>query len=173
MRVTANEGAEGTVTDLGVGTFTVAIPQPSLTMREDVDGVVGSGERQHESETHSARRRSVRHHRDEQRAGTVDANTLVITDPIPADTTMYVATTPANPVVFVNGTTASGLTFAYASNVSYSSVGVSGPWTYTPVPDVNGFDAKVRAVRVSPGGIMSAAGAGNPSFTVQFRVRIN
>ena len=36
--------------------------------------------------------------------GTVDANTLVITDPIPANTAMYVATTPGNPVVFVNGT---------------------------------------------------------------------
>ena len=105
--------------------------------------------------------------------GTVDANSLVITDPLPAGTTMYVATTPANPVVFVNGATPSGLTFVYASNVAYSSVGASGPWTYVPVPDADGFDANVRAVQVSPGGVMSAAGTGNPSFTIQFRVRID
>jgi hypothetical protein len=105
--------------------------------------------------------------------GTVDAGTLVITDPIPTGAAMYVATTSGNPVVFVNGTPASGLTFAYASHVAYSSVGTSGPWDYPPVPDVNGFDPLVRAVRISPAGVMSAAGSGNPSFTIQFRVRIN
>ena len=39
--------------------------------------------------------------------------------------------------------------------------------------DADGFDANVRAVQVSPGGVMSAAGTGNPSFTIQFRVRID
>ena len=105
--------------------------------------------------------------------GTVDSGTLVITDPIPTDASMYVATTSGNPVVFIDGATASGLTYTYASHVSYSSTGASGPWTYTPVPDANGFDPQVRAVRISPAGIMSAAGTGNPSFTIQFRVRIN
>jgi len=56
--------------------------------------------------------------------------------------------------------------------VTYSNVGASGPWTYTPVPDANGFDAAVRAIRVAPAGTMSAAGGGNPSFTLQFQVRI-
>jgi len=107
--------------------------------------------------------------------GAVDADSLTITDPIPANSVMYVATTPANPVVFVNGSgsAASGLTFNYATHVQYSSTGASGPWTYTPVPDANGFDAAVRAVRIAPGGTMSAAGAGNPTFTIQFRIRIN
>ena len=50
--------------------------------------------------------------------GAVDANTLVLTDPIPANTSMYVATTPANPVVFVNGCTPSGLTYNYPTQVS-------------------------------------------------------
>ena len=102
--------------------------------------------------------------------GTVDAGTLVITDPIPANSIMYVA--GAGPVVFLNGTTASGLTFTYASHVTYSSVGSTGPWNYTPAPDVNGFDALVRAIRIAPAGVMSAAGAGNPSFTIQFQVKI-
>ena len=32
VRVTGNEGTEGTVTDLGVGNFSVVIPQPSITV---------------------------------------------------------------------------------------------------------------------------------------------
>ena len=67
----------------------------------------------------------------------------------------------------------SGLTYNYATNVTYSSTGASGPWTYTPVPDANGFDPRCGRCASRPAGVMSAAGAGNPSFTIQFRVRIN
>ena len=105
--------------------------------------------------------------------GPVDANTLVITVPIPADAAMYVSTALGSPVVFVNGSTPSGLTFSYPANVSYSLAGVGGGWGYPPAPDVDGFDPAVRAVQISPAGVMSAAGSGNPSFTIQFRVRIN
>ena len=49
----------------------------------------------------------------------------------------------------------------------------AGPFTYTPVPDANGFDPAVRAFRVSPGGVMNATGGGNPNFTIRFRVRVN
>jgi uncharacterized repeat protein (TIGR01451 family) len=103
--------------------------------------------------------------------GAVDANSLVIVDPVPGNTTLDVG--GASPVVFVNGSPVSGLTFNYASHVSYSSVGESGPFTYTPVPDANGYDAAVRAIRIAPAGVMNAAGGGNPAFTLQFRVRIN
>jgi len=96
----------------------------------------------------------------------------VITDAIPAEASLYVSTSAGSPVVFANGPTASGLTFNYASHVTYSSTGVSGPWGYPPSPDANGFDAAVRAVRISPAGVMSAAGGGSPAFTIQFRVRI-
>jgi hypothetical protein len=83
---------------------------------------------------------------------------------------MYVG---ANPVVFINGSPSSGLSYDYVTNVSYSSVGQAGPFDYTPLPDANGFDAAVRAVRIAPGGAMNATGGGNPSFTIQFRVRVN
>jgi uncharacterized repeat protein (TIGR01451 family) len=172
VRVTANEGAEGTISDLGVGTFTVVIPQPSITMVKSstvLSDPTGSANPKRIPLAVVQYDISVTN----SGPGTVDANTLVITDPVPAGTTMYVSTTPANPVVFVNGTTASGLTFVYATHVKYSSVGASGPWAYVPVPDVNGYDANVKAVQVSPAGVMSAAGTGNPSFTLQFRVRID
>jgi len=173
VRITANEGTEGTVTDVGVGNFTVVIPQPALTILET--STVLSDPVNNTTNPKRIPLAVVRYDVTVTNSGpgTVDAGTLVITNPIPADAAMYVATTAGNPVVFVNGAPASGLTFAYASHVAYSSAGTSGPWTYTPVPDVNGFDALVRAVRISPAGVMNAAGGGNPSFTIQFRVRIN
>ncbi len=170
IRVRGNEGVEG-VFDEALDSFVVAYPQPSITMVKSSvllsSPVAGNLKRIPQS--------VVRYDITVTNGGpgAVDANTLVITDPIPANTAMYVATTPANPVVFVNGATPSGLTFNYATQVSYSSTGASGPWNYTPVPDANGFDPVVRAVRIAPGGTMSAAGAGNPSFTLQFRIRIN
>ena len=169
VQVTGYEGVEG-VTDLGVGAFTVVIPQPSLTILKtssvisdpvnlttNPKRIPGAVVAYDVSVTNSG-------------PGTVDSGTLVITDPIPLETAMYVG--GAAPVVFTNGGTPSGLTFSYPANVSYSSVGESGPWGYTPVPDANGFDAAVRAVRIAPAGVMSAAGSGNPSFTVQFRVQV-
>ncbi len=173
VRVTASEGAEGTVTDLGVGNFTVVIPQPSLTIVKT--STVESDPINLATNPKRIPNAVVRYDITVTNSGpgTIDAGTLALTDPIPANSSMYVSTSSGNPVVFSNGTTPSGLTFTYATSVSYSSTGASGPWTYTPVPDANGFDAAVRAVRIAPSGVMSAAGSGNPSFTIQFRVRIN
>jgi uncharacterized repeat protein (TIGR01451 family) len=107
--------------------------------------------------------------------GIVDASTMVITDALPANTTMCVSTLCGNPIVeFIDGSPASGLSFSYASNVSYSNTAGGGaPFTYTPVPDAAGFDSNVKGVRIAPTGTMNATGGGNPAFTVQFRVRIN
>jgi hypothetical protein len=173
VRVTASEGAEGTVTDLGVGNFTVAIPQPNLTIVKT--STVISDPVNIATNPKRIPNAVVRYDitLTNSGPGTIDSGTLVLTDPIPANSSMYVSTGSGNPVVFVNGTTPSGLTFTYATNVSYSSTGTSGPWTYAPVPDANGFDSAVRAVRIAPSGVMSAAGSGNPSFTIQFRVRID
>jgi uncharacterized repeat protein (TIGR01451 family) len=173
IRVTGNEGVEGTVTDLGVGSFTVVIPQPSLTILKT--STVLSDPVNNTTNPKRIPLAVIRYDVTVTNTGpgTVDAGTLVITDPVPTDAAMYVSTGSGDPVVFVNGATASGLTYNYATHVTYSSVGLAGPWTYTPVPDVNGFDAAVRAVRIAPAGVMNAAGSGNPSFTVQFRIRIN
>lgn len=173
VRVTASEGQEGTVTDLGVGNFTVAIPQPTITMVKT--STVLSDPLNNTTNPKRIPSAVVRYDitLTNSGPGTVDSGTLVLTDPVPANSSMYVSTVSGNPVEFINGATASGLTYNYATNVTYSSTGASGPWTYTPVPDVNGFDPAVRAVRIAPTGVMNAAGGGNPSFTIQFRVRIN
>jgi len=172
VRITASEGTEGTVTDLGVGSFTVAIPQPSLTILKT--STVVSDPVNNTTNPKRIPLAEVRYDVTVTNSGpgAVDAGTLVITDPIPTDASMYVSTAAGNPVVFLNGAPASGLSYTYASHVSYSSTGVSGPWGYAPMPDATGFDPLVRAVRISPAGVMNAAGAGDPSFTIQFRVRI-
>jgi uncharacterized repeat protein (TIGR01451 family) len=169
ISVIGNEGVEG-VFDEGLGSFTVVFPQPALTVVKSStvlsSPVAGLPKRIPQA--------VVRYDITVTNSGpgVVDANTLVITDPIPTDSAMYVATTSGDPVVFANGSPVSGLSYTYGTHVTYSNVGASGPWTYTPVPDANGYDAAVRAIRVAPAGTMSAAGGGNPAFTLQFRVRI-
>lgn len=106
--------------------------------------------------------------------GTVDDASLVLTDPVPAGTALYVASGSGPPVEFIDGTTPSGLTFDLPANVRYSNQPGGGPpYDYVPVPDANGVDVNVTGLRVAPGGVMAAAGpGGTPSFTVRFRVRI-
>jgi len=106
--------------------------------------------------------------------GTVDSGSFVMTDPVPASADLYVSTAAGSPVEFIDGVPASGLTFSYAANVAYSNQpGGGAPYSYVPAPDASGFDPAVTGLRVSPSGVMHAAGlAGSPSFTVRLRVRI-
>jgi uncharacterized repeat protein (TIGR01451 family) len=106
--------------------------------------------------------------------GSPDAATLTIVDPIPPNTSLYVAG-PGDPVEFAEGAVASGLAFDAATHVSYSNrPGGAAPFDYTPVPDADGVDPRVTALRVAPGGAMAgASAAGTPSFTIRFRVRVN
>jgi uncharacterized repeat protein (TIGR01451 family) len=171
VQITGFEGVEG-VQDIGVGSFQVAIPRPTLTvvktssvLSDPVNLAVnprripGAVVRYDVTVTNSG-------------PGVVDAGTLVLTDAVPANSSLYVLAA-GNPVAFINGATTSGLSFDYATHVTYSSTGPAGPWNYTPSPDAGGFDPAVRAVRIAPGGSMNAASGGNPSFTLQFRVRID
>lgn len=106
--------------------------------------------------------------------GVVDNASLVLTDPIPAGTSLFVSTAGGPPVEFINGTPASGLAFSYPANVTFSNQPGGGPpYTYVPVPDADGVDPNVTGLRIAPSGTMAATGpGGSPSFTVRFRVRI-
>jgi uncharacterized repeat protein (TIGR01451 family) len=175
-RVTAIEGTEGTVTDFGVAALPVYFPLPSLTVLKSVQtfsdpfnnttnpkAIPGAVLLYTILVTNSG-------------SGAVDNNAMVITDAIPANTTMCVSNLCSNPpVTFACSTTPPcGLTFTYASAVSYSNQpGGVAPFAYTPVPDANGFDANVTGVRINPSGILNGTGGGNPSFNLYFRVRVN
>jgi len=68
----------------------------------------------------------------------------------------------------------SGLTFAYPTNVTFSSQpGGAPPYNYVPVPNGNGADPNVTALRIAPSGAMTGAASGNdPTFSVEFRIRV-
>jgi hypothetical protein len=106
--------------------------------------------------------------------GSVDASTLVLADVVPANAELLVAGAGGDPVQFVDGATPSGLTFSYPTHVTYSNQpGGAPPYSYVPTANGNGVDPNVTALRVAPSGAMSAAaGANQPSFTVEFRVRV-
>ena len=104
--------------------------------------------------------------------GPVDLSSVVITDPLPANISTYVAGTA---VTFTDGAPATGLGYSYPANVGWSkAVGGGAPYTATLTPNVNGYDSAVTGIRIAPTGIMPAASvAGQPSFTIRFRAIIN
>ena len=75
---------------------------------------------------------------------------------------------------FFDGATPSGLSFNYAAHVTYSSQpGGAPPYSYVPAANGNGVDPNVTALRIAPSGAMiGAAGVNQPSFSVEFRVRV-
>lgn len=109
-----------------------------------------------------------------QGIGQVDSGTVEITDPVPANTSLFVDTGSGAPIVFVDGTPSSGLTYNYVTDLRFSNnAGGAAPFNYTPVPDAQGFDPLVTGFQIVFGGAMNgSSGAGDPSFNIVFRVRI-
>lgn len=114
-------------------------------------------------------------------AGTADAASTTITDAVPANMRLYVGDVGgvgSGPVAFTNGATTSGLSYTYTSlasatdGIAFSNNG-GATWTYTPVPDANGYDSNVTNFRVSPTGTFNGAlGGNNPSFQLQLRMQV-
>lgn len=114
-------------------------------------------------------------------AGTADAATTTVTDAVPANMRLYVGDVGgvgSGPVAFTNGATSSGLSYSYTSlasttdGISFSNNGGS-TYTYTPVPDANGYDSNVTHFRISPTGTFNgASGGNNPSFQLQLRMQV-
>ena len=106
----------------------------------------------------------------------VDVDSIVVTDAIPTHTALYVGDLgqPAGPVAFVDGSPVSGLTYmGLGDDIAFANDGPPHSYTYTPVPDAQGFDDQVTAVRINPKGVFSSSVNGNdPQFTLQFRVRL-
>lgn len=117
-----------------------------------------------------------------QGAGTVDADSLVITDPISSDGYLKVIdiTGPGSgPVEFGDGIPSSNITYSFVSladstdDVSFSSDG-GVTYTYTPVVNPTGCDPNVTHIRINPKGTFAAdTGAGSSSAEFSFRVTVN
>ncbi len=109
--------------------------------------------------------------------GTVDADTMFISDPIPANMALQVIDYDGGnpgPVAFVDGSPVSGLTYTFTSlgsstdDVEFSDDGGS-TWTYTPLDSGDGTDPAVTDIRINPKGVFAASGGGDPSFQTRFK----
>ena len=108
--------------------------------------------------------------------GPADSNTVVITEPIPANTELFVndlGGAGSGPVAFTDGAPTSGMTYTFTSlasaadDVSFSNDG-GATYTYTPVPNGNGVDPTVTHININPKGTFQPTS----SFQVRFRVRV-
>ncbi len=115
--------------------------------------------------------------------GVPDSDTLVMSDPIPAYTELFVGDLDgagSGPVLLIDGHAPvnSGLTYIFSGLASATddlefSNDNGASWGYTPVPDIDGYDANVTHIRVNPKGEMRASnGTDHPTFTLRFRVRV-
>jgi hypothetical protein len=115
-------------------------------------------------------------------AGTVDTDSLVITDPVPADGCLKVADIGgpgSGPVQFADGSPSSNITYSFiglsdgSDDVSFSNDG-GITFSYSPVAGLAGCDSNVTHIRINPKGSFAAdTGAGSPSAEFSFRVTVN
>lgn len=112
-------------------------------------------------------------------SGAVDNNTLIITDPIPANTTLFTGNLSGGaPYTFTNGTPSCGLTCNFtALNNTTDCIDFStdNGATWTAVPN-GGYDASINSIRFKPAGSMSGdstLGAPSPNFSLVFKVKVN
>ncbi|WP_299873754.1 hypothetical protein [uncultured Cocleimonas sp.] len=114
-------------------------------------------------------------------AGAADSNSIIITDAIPAHTALYVndiSGAGTGPIRFEDGATPSGLAYNFINlsssidNLSFSDNGGSS-YIYNPTADADGVDTNVTHIRIATTGpFLGNSGAGNPSFKMLFRVKV-
>ena len=178
----ANEGAEG-ITDtaakiFGVGTTDINVKKTSTTTSDPVNASfpksIPNSHVEYSVETINSG------------FGFADNNSVFITDPFPdTQTTFYFGATsaPYDPVQFADGAVASGLTYSFIglSNQTddvqfYSDAGCSVD-VLSPVADASGYDIsvpKIVCIEINPKGDFNGSdGTNDPSFTVNFTVRVD
>ena len=168
VNITANEGSEGTVSDLGTGTFhvvllpSIMVVKSSTIISDPVNGVSASAKAIPGAEVQYTIQVI------NNGSGVADADSIVVTDAVPPNMTMY-ADAAGSAVTF--SCSGCGLTtpWTYGSAVSYSYQPGGGP-PYVFPPTTNGYDPLVTGVRIAPSGTLSAGGA---NFIVQLKMRIN
>jgi hypothetical protein len=113
--------------------------------------------------------------------GATDSDTMVITDPMPVNTEVFVNDingVGSGLLLFTDGTTVSGLSYSMNSlasttdNISFSNDN-GASFVYNPIPSTGGYDSAVTDIKVSLSGSFKAStGAPHPSFSIRFRVRL-
>ena len=113
-----------------------------------------------------------------QGSGSSDSNSVIITDPVPTNTKLFVndlGGAGSGPVTFTDGSPSSALTYTFTSlssstdDLSFSNNG-GASYTYTPTAGADGCDANVTNVRVNPKGTFAPASGSNPSFSLVYQI---
>jgi uncharacterized repeat protein (TIGR01451 family) len=180
--VTAQEGTEGTISDDGTGLFKLGLPsllvlKSAQAFSDPINGTSSPSAIPGSFVTYTIMVTNTG-------AGAVDTGTTVITDPIPANTELFVgdidgAGPASGPVLFTNGTTASGLSYAFTSlasttdNLAFSGNNGADYNKNNTAPDSNECDPTVTNLKIPLSGIFNGSdGTNHPTFNIKFRVRI-
>ncbi|MEE8306006.1 MAG: hypothetical protein V3R81_02010, partial [Gammaproteobacteria bacterium] len=174
-RVTALEGTEGLVSSLLSSAFDVFALLPDLIVLKTVAALSDPVNGITDPKAIPGAIMLYTLQLTNQGPGAVDADTLALSDVLPANSALFVDTGSGDPVAFMDGAPVSGLGYAYATDVNFSNqVGGGAPYNYTPVPDPQGFDSVVTGLQITPSGpLAGSTGAGDPSFELRFRVRVD
>lgn len=115
-------------------------------------------------------------------AGTVDADSIVISDSVPADVCLVVrdiAGPGSGPIQFADGSPSSELSYTFISldsttdDVDFSNDG-GITYNYVPTENARGCDAAVTDIQIKPKGTFAAdIGAGSPGAEFLVRVIVN
>lgn len=116
-----------------------------------------------------------------QGAGVADSNSIIATDQIPENTSLFVGDlngVGSGPIYFEDGSVASGLNFTYSGlnsvtdDVYFSNDGGLS-FDYLPSPGSEGYDDNITNIMINPRGVFNGAlGSSNPSFLFAFRVKV-
>ena len=89
-----------------------------------------------------------------------------------------IGTAGSGPLAFIDGSTPSALAYSFVAlgnsgdDIEFSNDSGSN-YTYTPVPDADGYDSSVTHFRAMTSGAFAASdGINDPGFSFQFRVRL-
>jgi len=160
VEITANEGTEGTVSDIGVTTFQVVAP-PILTVMKQASAAsapIGGNIIYTVTVTNT---------------GTGAATSVVVSDTLSGYTRLALDPFASGSIyAFTDGANPSGL--PGTGTVTYSCGGSPfGPATPTcGADDGTGHAINVDAFRITMDGVMNANTAANPSFQIQYQVQV-
>ncbi len=170
--VTANEGTEGTVTDDQTSSYEV-FAFPSLTYLKTVETQWDpvNGNTNPKAVPGAELLYTIKFIN--SGFGSPDSDSLVVTDPIPASTSLYVGDLGQGTPIFFRDLASSGLT-ASDVNVSYSEDASCTTYSYSPSPDTDGYDPNVCEIKAQMDGAFNPSdGTTNSSFSLEFKVRID
>jgi len=188
VAINAKEGTENTVSDNGVGAFTVTLPMPSLMVMKSVQ-VLSDPVNGVSTDAKAIPGAEVQYTITVTNSGTGEVynNTTVITDTVPTNMSLWVCASPtpptcasATPTITYSCTSAPGAPCGLTSpltsaDVTYSNTAGAPPGSFTYSPsavDANGYDDTVTGVHINPKGTMNGNSSGNTSFSLFMKMRI-